>query len=43
MMGWYVRIVEEHLVKVIASHQKDWDARLSVFLLAYRASMTQLA
>jgi transposase InsO family protein len=32
----YIKTVEEHLRKVIASHQKDWDARLPIFLLAYR-------
>jgi hypothetical protein len=39
----YVRMVEEHMVKAITLHQGDWDERLSVFLLTYRASMTQRA
>jgi hypothetical protein len=30
--------IDEHLRKVVASHQRDWDARLHIFLLAYRAS-----
>jgi hypothetical protein len=30
--------VEENLRKVFASHQRDWDERLPLFLLAYRAS-----
>jgi hypothetical protein len=30
--------VEEHLRKVVASHQRDWDMRSPLFLLAYRAS-----
>jgi hypothetical protein len=38
--GAYVRVktIEEHLRKVVASHQRDWDMRLPIFLLAYRAS-----
>jgi transposase InsO family protein len=32
----YIKTVEEHLRKV-TTHQRYWDARLSVFLLAYRA------
>jgi hypothetical protein len=31
-------MVEEYLWKVIASHKRDWDARLPTYLLAYRAS-----
>jgi hypothetical protein len=31
MVESYIRTVEEHLQKVIASHQRDWDARLPVF------------
>jgi transposase InsO family protein len=38
MVERYIKTVEEHLRKVIASHQRDWDARLPIFLLAYRAS-----
>jgi hypothetical protein len=38
MVERYIRTVEEHLRKVVASHQRDWDARLPIFLLAYRAS-----
>jgi hypothetical protein len=38
MMECYIKTVEEHLWKVIASHQRDWDTRLPIFLLAYRAS-----
>jgi hypothetical protein len=34
----YIKTVEEHLWKVVTSHQRDWDARLPIFLLAYRAS-----
>jgi hypothetical protein len=37
MVERYIKTVEEHLQKVVASHQKDWDARLPNFLLAYRA------
>jgi hypothetical protein len=34
----YIKTVEVHLQKVVASHQRDWDARLPIFLLAYPAS-----
>jgi hypothetical protein len=37
MVERYIKTVEEHLRKVIASHQRDWDENLSLFLLAYRA------
>jgi transposase InsO family protein len=38
MVERYIKMVEEHLRKVVASYQRDWDARLPMFLLAYRAS-----
>jgi hypothetical protein len=38
MLELYIKTVEEHLQKVIALHQRDWDMRLPIFLLAYRAS-----
>jgi hypothetical protein len=38
MVERYIKTVAEHLRKVVASHQRDWDARLPIFLLAYRAS-----
>jgi transposase InsO family protein len=38
MVERYINTVEEHLRKVVASHQRDWDERLTLFLLAYRAS-----
>jgi hypothetical protein len=38
MMGRYIKMVEEHLRKVVASHQRDWDVGLPVFLLANRSS-----
>lgn len=31
-------MVEEHLRKLVAANQRDWDARLSIFHLSYRAS-----
>jgi hypothetical protein len=35
MVDSYIKTVEEHLQqKVSASHQRDWAARLSIFLLA---------
>jgi hypothetical protein len=38
MVGRYMKTVEEHMRKVVSTHQRDWDERLPVFLLAYRAS-----
>jgi hypothetical protein len=38
MVERYIKAIEEHLRKVVASHQTDWDERLPLFLLAYRAS-----
>jgi transposase InsO family protein len=34
-----IKTVEQYLRNVVASHQRDWDARLPIFLLAYRASI----
>jgi hypothetical protein len=34
----YMKTVEEHLRKVVGSHQRDRDERLPLYLLAYRAS-----
>jgi hypothetical protein len=38
MVEIYVKTIEEHLRKVVSTHQRDWDERLPIFLLAYRAS-----
>jgi hypothetical protein len=38
MVERYIKILNEDLRKVVASHQWDWDERLPLFLLAYRAS-----
>jgi len=38
MVERYVKTIEEHLRKVVSTHQRDWDERLPIFLLAYRAS-----
>jgi hypothetical protein len=38
MVEHYIKTVKEHLRKVIALHQKDWNVRLPIFLLAYIAS-----
>jgi hypothetical protein len=38
MAKGYIKTVEEHLRKVVVSHQRNWDARLPIFLVAYRAS-----
>jgi hypothetical protein len=37
MVERYIKTVE-HLWKVVASNQKDWDAMLLLFLLTYQAS-----
>jgi hypothetical protein len=39
MMERYVKTVEEHLRNVVASHQRDWNKRLPIFILAYMASI----
>jgi hypothetical protein len=41
MVERYVKTVEEHLRKVVSSHQRDWDEILPPFLLAYRASTNE--
>jgi hypothetical protein len=33
--------VEEHLITVVSTYERDWDERLSIFLLAYRASKNE--
>jgi len=38
MVERYEKTIEEHLRKVFSTHERDWDKRLSIFLLAYRAS-----
>jgi hypothetical protein len=38
MVERYIKTIEEHLRKVVAPHQRDWDGRLPLFLLAYRAA-----
>jgi hypothetical protein len=38
MVERYIKTAEEILRKVVASHQRDWDARLLILFLAYRAS-----
>jgi hypothetical protein len=38
MVESYIKTVSEDLRKVVASHERDWDARLPIFLLAYKAS-----
>jgi hypothetical protein len=37
MVEHYIKTVEKHLQMVVASHQRDWDAKLPIFLLTYRA------
>jgi hypothetical protein len=38
MVERYMKTIEEHLRKVVSTHQRDWDERVPIFLLAYRAS-----
>jgi hypothetical protein len=38
MVERYVKINEAHLRKVVTPNQRDWDEKLPLFLLAYRAS-----
>jgi hypothetical protein len=39
MVEHYIKIVEEHLWKVIASNQRNWYVRSHFFLLGYREPM----
>jgi hypothetical protein len=32
-----MKMAEEHLRKVVLTHQRGWDKKLPIFLLAYRA------
>jgi hypothetical protein len=38
MVELYIKTVEKHLRKICTSHQRDWDEKLPLFLLACRAS-----
>jgi hypothetical protein len=38
MVERYIKTIEEHIRKVVASHQRDWNERLPLFLQAYGAS-----
>jgi hypothetical protein len=38
IVEWYMRTVKDHLKKVVLIHWRDWDERLPLILLAYRAS-----
>jgi transposase InsO family protein len=38
MVERYVKMIEEHLRKVVSTHQRDRYEMLPIFLLAYRAS-----
>jgi hypothetical protein len=39
MVESYNKTIEKHLRKVVASHQRNWDERLHLFLLEYRVSI----
>jgi hypothetical protein len=34
----YIKTIEKHLQKVVTCQHIDWDEKLTLFLLAYRAS-----
>jgi hypothetical protein len=38
MVERYVKTIEEQPRKVVTSNKRDWDEKLPLFLLAYRAS-----
>jgi transposase InsO family protein len=38
MVERYVKAVEQHLCKVVSTHQRDWEETLPIFLLANTAS-----
>jgi hypothetical protein len=38
MVEPYIKTVEEHPRKIIASHPRNWDIILPIFLLDYRTS-----
>jgi hypothetical protein len=38
MVERYIKTFEEHLRKVVASHEREWDEKLPLFLLAYSAT-----
>jgi hypothetical protein len=35
IVGRYIKTVEEHLQKNITLHQRNWDSRLPIILMAY--------
>jgi hypothetical protein len=37
MVERWVKTIEEQLRKVVSTHHRDWDKRLPIFLLSYRA------
>jgi hypothetical protein len=37
-MEMNVKTVEEHLMKVVLTHQRAWNKELPLFLLAYKGS-----
>ncbi|XP_063215566.1 retrovirus-related Pol polyprotein from transposon 412 isoform X1 [Bacillus rossius redtenbacheri] len=39
MVERFNRTLEEHLAKVVAEHQQDWDQHIQLFLMAYRAAI----
>jgi hypothetical protein len=34
----YVKVVENHLKHLVSNNQTDWDQKLPLFLVAYRAT-----
>jgi hypothetical protein len=43
-MAWWnnKKAAEENLRKVVLKHQRDWDQRLHLFMLAYRVSTQEI-
>nr|WP_253310135.1 reverse transcriptase domain-containing protein [Rickettsia endosymbiont of Ceutorhynchus assimilis] len=39
MVERFNKTIEEHLTKVVAKNQRDWDKHLPLFLMAYRAAV----
>jgi hypothetical protein len=43
MVNRYVKTVEEQLRNVVCTQQMDWEDRIHIFLLAYRAATHETA
>jgi hypothetical protein len=43
MVKRYVKTVEEQLRNAVCNQERDWDDRIHIFLLAYRAATNETA